>query len=808
MSLIGTGTPIGRPAGLESTKERDNGADSDLLSSMRKRFEHVVKVDDENRQSYIKNVRISSTNNQWDEEVKKRRGSNRPALTFNLLNLVVKQLIGDYRQNKMAIKVLPSGGQSTEEVADILAGIIRNIEMDSNADQAYTNGLECSARGNIGYWRVMPEYEADDVFNQKLKILPIKNPLTVYCDPQAKLITRADAEYYLITEMISKDEFRRLYPKAEEFGWDIVDINADDMSDWGDDNHIRLCEYFTKERVNARLVAFDNGSVVQIDSDDEIEALEQIGIKPVKERQAERINVKWRKCTGSNVLEEQVYKTKYIPIIPCIGEEVNLEGKTLLRSAIYYAIDAQHSYNYERSTAIERSALAAKAPWIVTQKQIEMWRDQWDNANNTPQPYLVHTPDPAMPNGPQRIEPPAPSGADLQNSQAASTDIQRTTGVFNAQVGEQSNIVSGVGLSEQQSQGATSTFIFLDNLRSAIEFTGKVLIDWIPVVYDTERALRTINSEDDIETITVNEKKENPLLGITEVLNDITIGEYDVVCTAGKAFASRRREAVEGLINWAKAFPQQAPLVADQVLENMDVPGGEVMAERIKRSLPPQVVNDPDSPEGQQAAQQAAQQQQQQQAMQQQLIQSKIQVEQGKNQASMAKASAEVQRANAEVVKAKADTIQAVVETHNKKMEHAANMLDTVRTGQESNMQAQPASPQGATAGAQGAIVPPSAPAPQQPVLPSRASDIASHAQQQDQVKQMLTMLAQHAVIAHQKDEANRGVMQHLIGSVAEGHKSIAQHMAHQNALAEAPEEIIRDKAGRATGKRKILKAG
>lgn len=674
MSLIGTGSPVGRPSGLGATAARDDSKDYDVLNEMRKRFGNVVIAEDENRSSYIKNVHISSSANQWDEEVKKRRGFNRPALTFNLLNLIVKQIIGDYRQNKMSIKVLPSGGAATEEVADIVAGIIRNIERDSNADEAYTNALECAARGGFGYWRVLSEYEGNDVFNQKLKIVPIKNPLTVYCDPQAKLITRADAEYYFVTEMVAKDEFRRMYPDASEQGWDIVDLESDG-DEWSDENRIRICEYYTKERINARLVAFDNGAVIQIDDDKELEALEQIGIKPVKERKAERINIKWRKCTGTNVLEEKKFKTKYIPIIPCLGEEVNIEGKTCLRSAVYYAVDAQHSYNYERSTAIEYSALTARAPWLVTQKQIEMWRDQWDNANNTPTPYLVHTPDQAMPNGPQRIEPPTPSAANMQNSQIAATDIQRTTGVFNAQVGEQSNVVSGVGLSEQQHQGTTSTYIFPDNLRTAIEHCGKVLIDWAPQYYDTERTLRIINSEDDIETITINQKQQNLLLGVTEVLNDITVGEYDIIVTAGKAFASRRREAVEGLIKWAQAFPQQAPMVADKVLESMDVPGGEVMAERIKRSLPPQVVNDPDSPEGQQAAQQA----QQQQAQQQQILQAHLQMEQGKNQASMEKSKADVIKSHAEVVKAKSDIEIAQIDAHSKKIETATHIIDSAR---------------------------------------------------------------------------------------------------------------------------------
>lgn len=784
MSLIGTGNPVGRPSDVG--KERDKTGDSDVLETMRKRFEHVCQAEDENRQSYIKNVRISSTANQWDEEVKKRRGSNRPALTFNLLNLIVKQIIGDYRQNKMSIEVLPSGGPATEEKADIIAGLIRHIERDSNADESYTNGLECSSRGNIGYLRIIPEYEADDVFNQKLKIVPVKNPLTVYCDPAAKLITRADAEYMFVTEMVSKDTFKRMYPKAQENGWDIIDVNEDAAGDWGDDDQIRLCEYFTKKRITARLVAFDNGATIQIDNDDEIEALKQIGINAVKEREAERINIEWRKCNGSHILEEKVYKTKYIPIIPILGEEVNIEGKTCLRSAIYYAIDAQHSYNYERSTAIENSALTAKAPWKVTLKEIEMFRDQWDNANNTPQPYLVYTPDPMHPNGPERIEPATPSTAAMQNAQIAALDVQRTTGVFNAQVGADSNVESGKGLMEQQHQGTTSTFIFLDNLRSGIEHCGRVLVDWIPEIYDTQRVLRIINAEDDIEMQTVNQKQENPLLGVTEVLNDIRVGEYDVIVTAGKAFASRRKEAVEGLIKWAQAFPQQAPLVADKVLQSMDVPGGEVMAERIKRSLPPQVVNDPDSPEGQQAAQQAQQQQAQHQQMVQQVVQGKMQVEQGKNQASMVKSQADVIKSQAEVTKAKADTIQAIAQTHNTQAEHAAQILDQNRTEK---------APLASSAQTQSMATP----------YGSRPDDIALAHQKDDEHKQMLAALAQHAVMAHQQNQEQTANLQHVLAHVVQGHQSMGQALERQNKIASAPVEAIRDKTGRIIGSRKSV---
>lgn len=782
--LIGSGRPIGRPPMEGGADNKADKGRRDILYTMRQRFEAAMDAEQENRASYTSCVKMCSSAQQWDEEVKEKRGKNRPAMTFNQLNLIVKQIIGDYRQNKMSISVLPAGSQATEEMADILAGIIRNIEMDSHADQAYTNGLECAARGGFGWFRIMTEYEADDVFDQKLVIKPIHNPLTVYCDPMARMITRADANYIIITEMMRKDAFAKQYPKANPNGWDAND-NDDSLDDWQEDENIRIAEYYTKELVTARLVGFNNGAVVQINSDEEITALEQIGWKVTQERESERTNIKWRKCTALDILEERTYRAKYIPVIPVLGEEINIEGKPKLRSAVYYSIDAQKSYNYERSTQIERNALSAKAPWLVTQKMIEQWKEQWDRVNNTPQPYLIYSVDtqnPASPM-PQRIEPPTPAAAEIQGAQAAAVDIQRTSGIFNSQIGQQTNVQSGVGLQEQQSQGNTSTFIFSDNLRTSIEHGGRVLADWIPTVYDAERVVRIINSEDNAEMMTVNQQKTNPILGTIEVLNDITIGKYDVIVTAGKAFASRRKEAVEGMLTWAQRFPQQAPLVADLVIRNMDVPGGEVMADRIKRSLPPQVVNDPDSPEGQQAAAQAQQQQAQQQGMMQQMLQSKLQVEQGKNQAEMAKNNASVIKSQAEVVKAKADVMQANIQAHNSRFDHAAKVMDMARGQQEDlNNQVMQSQQQAS---------------PQESNTPSDNG--------MDMLKQGIGAIAQHLAQTHHENRQHANAMQQILGHIAQGNQEIGNHLARQNAIASAPLEAVRDKNGRITGSRRAI---
>lgn len=655
--------------------------DETVLKQMRERFGQAADAESENREVWLDDVDFSSTDDQWPDDIKDLRGSGRPRLTINRLNGTVKQIEGDYRQNKLSIKVLPASSDASEDTADILGGLIRNIEQQSNAETVYLNALRYAARGGFAYFRVMPEYASDDTFEQDLFIRFISNPLTVYMDPKARMPTREDARYCFITEMMPKDDFKAEYPKAKLEFMDSLSNLDDSYESWAEGEEVRLAEYFTKEKIPVKLASFDSGAVVEIDDPREIEALAQIGWNLVSEREAQRTQIRWRKCTAGQILEERVYKMRYIPIIPVFGEEINVRGKVRLRGAIYYGKDSQRMYNYWKSTATESVCLQPKAPVMGTPEQFENHEQSWDNVNNKPQTRLLYNHQNGVPL-PQLLQPPSQPIGEMAMAGGANVDIQYTTNTFDANLGQKSNETSGIAIGERQQQGTTGNLLFTDNTKTGIEHCGRVLCEMIPLIYDTERVVRTIGLEGESTTQIINKEIRNPILGITEVLNDVTIGKYQVVIEAGQAFATRRREAVEGMIKFAQAFPQQGALISDLVIENMDVPGGEMMAARIKRSLPPQVTTDPDSPEGQQAMQQAQAQQQQQQSMQQQALAAHTQQEQGKNQAEMAKNQANVIKSQAEVEKAKLGVVQAAQEGHMNKIHTAVDLIKTLNPSQ------------------------------------------------------------------------------------------------------------------------------
>jgi hypothetical protein len=627
---------------------------ADVVARVKERLGRAEAFMAENRRAWLEDVKFSCADDQWTPEAKRMRGEDRPALTFNRLNGIVKQIIGDYRQNKLSIKILPADGDASEESAELIAGLIRNIEAQSNADMAYVTALDHAVRGGFGYFRVVPRYAADDVFEQDLVILPVHNPLTVHFDPSARLVTREDAEWCIITDRLPRDQFRRLYPEAKAEGFDTAAGDG-----WADGDEFRVAEEYEKEYHTGRLVAFSNGMTVPVESDAEVRAMERLGFRVVREREAQRTRIRWRKVTAAQVLEERVYDARYIPVIPVLGEEVNVEGKVYTRSAIFYSKDAQRCENYSYSTAIESLALQPRAPWLLTPTQVQGHEDQWEKANVTPQPYLLYNVDPEA-GKPDRVNPPGTPVGEISMAVNASDLIKATSGIYDASLGARSNETSGKAIVARQQQGANSTFLFPDNLKEAIQHGGKVVVDYLRTTHDTERVVRVLGLEGNAELRTINERRYDPLTGVTEILNSVTTGKYDVIVEAGPAFANRKAEAVNGMLQFMQAMPAQGALVADLAVEHMDWPGADKFAERLRRALPPQLTEDADSPEARQ--QMAAAQRQQAQAGEAagQAEAMKLRSEQAKSVATVARAEADVVKSRADVTTAQLGVVQAV----------------------------------------------------------------------------------------------------------------------------------------------------
>jgi len=305
----------------------------------------------------------------------------------------------------------------------------------------------------------------------------------------------------------------------------------------------------------------------------------------------------WRKITGAQVLEKREYNWKYIPIARAIGNEALVDGKHILSGLVRNAKDAARMYNVAASAITERVMLAPKAPWDGPAAAFEGHEDMWGTANSQNHAYLpwnhVDGDGNVLPR-PTRVQPATVEPGLQQVLLQAADDIKSTTGQYDASLGQRSNETSGKAIMARQREGDTATFHYVDNLARAVRHVARIILDMIPTVYDTRRVARILG-EDSSEDFAVADPQApaySELRGddgkIMKIFNPL-VGVYDVVVTTGPGFTTRRMEAFDAMSQMTQANPALWQVIGDQLVRNMDWPGAEEMAERLKLTLLPQV---------------------------------------------------------------------------------------------------------------------------------------------------------------------------------------------------------------------------
>jgi len=639
-------------------------SDKDTLAEALEHFKLSEEAESENRKAWIDDVRFARLGEQWPDGVKRQREiDGRPCLTINRMPAMLRQVVNDARQNKPAIKVHPVDSGAKRETAEILNGLIRNIEYTSNADVAYDTALDHAVTGGFGYFRIDVDYACDDEFDLDIKICRIANPLTVYGDENSTAADSSDWNKAFITELYTEREFEKRWKGAEKSNWES---SYRDLPDgWRDNELVRVAEWWTREEVPAKLLKLSDGMVLYVNEYMRIkDILDAQGITVVGERDTKTNKVKQKIISGAEVLEENEWAGKYIPIVPVYGDEVMVEGKRHWISLTRWAKDPQQMFNYWRTASTELVALAPKAPYLGPKGAFNTDANKWATANNVSYPYIEYDGG-VMPQRQPFAGPPA--GA-LQEALNASDDMKSTMGIYDAALGARSNETSGRAILQRQRESDTATFNYIDNLSRAIRHAGRVMVDLIPKVYSAPRIIRVIHEDGSNESVPINQpftpdqakspqaqayeagKTQETVDGLTRIY-DVTTGKYDVTCEAGPSFSTKREEAAAQMMELGRMFPPMMQVAGDLLVKNLDWPGADDIADRLKAMLPPQLQGQ--SPQVMQMRQQM--QQMDQMAKQavgqlnQQIAQLQQQLQQEKSHDAQAMLQADIDRKKLEI---------------------------------------------------------------------------------------------------------------------------------------------------------------
>jgi hypothetical protein len=533
-------------AAKSTTNFRGTPEDEEILIEVRDRFAYCEDQWQYIRQEAQTDMEYVSGNGWPEKEKKKRQDASRPCLSFDELGQYINQLINDVRQNKRAIRVVPRGNGANDKTAELRGNLIREIEYKSNAQTAYATAFESLCQRSYGYWKIVTCYCSEKGFDQEIRIKRIPNPDAVYFDPDCKEIDCSDAKYCYLLDQVPRKEFKKRWPDA-----DTHDFNDEQQSlapQWIKENSIQVAEYWRVETRKRKLLMVDTPTGPAAMFDDELPA----GEHDIQgEREVEQRTIMQYITNGVEILERHKWAGKYIPIVPLFGKELYLNESTgpkrMFQSLIRLARDPQQLYNYYRTCEAELIGMTPKAPFVGYTGQFESHKEEWQAVNTTPRAYLQADPVTdatgtnvlPLPTRPQ-YEPPIQA---LEiGAEATRQAIRSAMGLSGLPTNVQRlNDKSGVALKEINQSEDKGSFHFIDAYDMGIEYSGRIINDLIPHIYDGAREVGVRKADDTHQTVKINQKfmDENG----QEVTFNMDEGEHEVTISTGPSYQSERDQA-------------------------------------------------------------------------------------------------------------------------------------------------------------------------------------------------------------------------------------------------------------------------
>ncbi len=579
----------------------------DIFDEAAHRFMLAETFEAQNRQQGLEAMRFRYKE-QWDSNVRNQRVVEaRPCITVNHTDSQCQRVQNQLRQQRPRIKCQPMGGAATIEKANAINSLMRHIQNLSNAETAYDEGVRSAQDIGWGYWEIIGKYCTPTSFDQDLMIKRIANTFTCYDDPMVDTPCGEDRKWFLISGWMSRQEYKRKYPKAPNCDWNRAAV-GDDSGRWETRDRVRICRYFRIYEVADTLVLMNDGRTClqsEMPSDD---VRQQTGWQPFvdpvtgkkKTRATTKSQVQRFVLGGKEVLEEIDLPGKYIPVIRCLGNEVNIEGEVIRWGMVKNMMDPARMFNYWESARAEVVALAPKAPWVVAEGQTDS-HPEWDDANRRPYSKLIYTPVVVdLGNGGQALAPPPmrqppmpiPDGANNQ-AQMALMNLTAMAGMPMENPMEQSRVVSGNKyLQRRTRERDLMHFQYSDNQALAVMWTGIILLDLIPYYYDTDRMQRIVGEDGQASMVRINAAGDDPAAqengGIYQFAKNLEEGTYDVVMDAGPDYRTAQEEGAEGMLGLLDTplGPTIAQTGADLVVRNMPFAGASELADRLTAQTP------------------------------------------------------------------------------------------------------------------------------------------------------------------------------------------------------------------------------
>jgi Phage P22-like portal protein len=576
-------------------------ADMKIIEEARKDIAHHYNYFMTNISRFKEDKRFYN-GEQWSgNEYDRYKSRHIQPLVMNQLKPIGRQIIGELKNMQPSIDLIPAFSDSNaEEETNFYQNLLRKIAYDSNANQCYSVCMENQISGGYGVIGVLTDYINDKTCDQEIKIRLFNEPQNVGFDPLAQRKDKTDGNFCFTWEAINKEDFEKEYPDAEPICGVGLIGNPNVYSNIAATDSVIVCEYYKRKYKNKTLVVLSDDKQIKIEiySDEVNEAQAQyaeymiaqganpLEIKPLEEKKRRKVRaceIMCYKMTNAEVLERSKWPSTRLPFVFVDCSSSFQDGKQITQSFINEAKQAQKTYNFAMTNIVARLNRVRGARYLMTEKQIAGYEETYRHPDRQTNVNKFN-PDPLVPGAPQVVNPEAIPQQFFDLAMQAKEDIQSTLGIYEANRGEVPNQTSGVAIGRTITQANLSLVSLWQNLFDGMKSIGEIVLELIPVIYDTERVVSTLDAMGQQKSVKVNESTEDG------VAKDLTKAKFNLEVSPVANFTLQNQMETDFIKDIITLIPPAAPLLAEFMGAKIESPMRTSIVNRLRTLTPPNIL--------------------------------------------------------------------------------------------------------------------------------------------------------------------------------------------------------------------------
>lgn len=597
-------------------------ADDDKLQAILTLFDRDWMSSDEARTEATNDLFFSRVS-QWDDWLNQYttlqyRGQ------FDVVRPVVRKLVAEMRQNPIDVLYRPKDGAKPDS-ADTLMGMYRTDMRHNSAKIAVNIAVREQIEAGFGAWRIVTEHEDQDPTsnNQVIRRIPIHEASShVIWDSNSKLMDKSDAKHVTVIQPLSIAGWESF---AADYGFDadnIPDFQSPDSNwlfPWLNKDVVYVGEFYEVEEKKETVFIYQDPlggepvSYFKRDIADVIDELAESGMVKVGERKVKRCRVYKTILTSSTILKSrELIAGEHLPIVPVYGEWGFAGDKEVFEGVVRLTKDGQRLRNMIMSFNADTVARTPKKKPFFWPEQISGYEHMYSGTDDYPY-YLVNRTDensgelPAQPIA--YMENPEVSQASAYMLEAATNAVKEVS-----QLGVDSDAANGQvafdTVNQLNMRADLSTYVFQDNLATAMRRDGQIYASMVNDIYDVPRTVMTTLPDGSEKDVQLMSEVIDYQTGQSVVLNDVR-GRYETYTDVGPSFQSMKSQNRAEILELLAKVPQGTPefqMLMLQYFTLLDGKGVEIMREYANKQLVTMGLKKPETPEEIQMVQQAQQQ--------------------------------------------------------------------------------------------------------------------------------------------------------------------------------------------------------